>query len=475
MKLADPEIPVRFTWLTEQGFRLDARPYLSGAYQARKLLERLPVRKDPLHTVTSGFNGGIFNGPQFRRVYVNDREHGVPFLGSTDMMEADFSWLPLLSRKDAERLPHLQVREGMSLISCSGTVGRMTYVRSDMSGFWSSQHIMKIVPYPERIRPGYLHAFLLSRYGAPIITGSAYGAIVQHIEPHHIENLGIPRFGDDVESRIHELIQEAAQLRASFQAGVVAATEDLFTSAGLPELIDVQWHEQPRDLGFNTPHVDATTLRALNFSPRAQHILDILRAVPHRTLGEICLRQGGQLSRGNRFTRIESDEQNGVCLVGQRQGFWHRPEGRWVVLPPGNIDSVRPTEETILVAAQGTLGENEVYCRSIFVTGAWLRFAFSEHFMRIRSGDERVSGAYLFALLRSEPVFRLFRSMSAGGKQQDINSELRKELPVPLCTAADRERIAGRVRRAYRERDLADGREDEALRLLDEAVREAAR
>ena len=43
MKLADLRNPVRFNWLADQGFRLDASPYLSGAYEARKFLERLPV------------------------------------------------------------------------------------------------------------------------------------------------------------------------------------------------------------------------------------------------------------------------------------------------------------------------------------------------------------------------------------------------------------------------------------------------
>ena len=37
--------PVMASWLREQGFRLDAPPFLSGAIEARKLLERLPVRK----------------------------------------------------------------------------------------------------------------------------------------------------------------------------------------------------------------------------------------------------------------------------------------------------------------------------------------------------------------------------------------------------------------------------------------------
>ena len=42
MKLADLHNPVRYNWLADQGFRLDASPYLSGAYEARKFLERLP-------------------------------------------------------------------------------------------------------------------------------------------------------------------------------------------------------------------------------------------------------------------------------------------------------------------------------------------------------------------------------------------------------------------------------------------------
>ena len=42
MKLADLRNPVRFNWLADQGFRLAASPYLSGAYEARKFLEAYP-------------------------------------------------------------------------------------------------------------------------------------------------------------------------------------------------------------------------------------------------------------------------------------------------------------------------------------------------------------------------------------------------------------------------------------------------
>lgn len=473
MKLADLRNPVRFIWIADQGFRLDASPYLSGAYEARRLLEQLPGTR-PLHTLTTGHDGGIFNGPKFSRLYTADPEYGVRFLGSTDMLEADFTNLPLLHKRIATQLSYLEVKPGMTMITCSGTVGRTTYVRNDMAGFWSSQHTMKVNPDPDQVLPGYLHAFLQSGYGIPIVAGAAYGAIIQHIEPHQIADLPVPRFDRAVEEEIHGCVQAAADLRAQFQEAVTAATRDLFESAGLPELIDFRWDREPRDIGFSVTKLTPTTLRAMNLAPRAERILDRLTSVAYRTLGDICA--GGQLSRGNRFTRIDSQPEYGHRLIGQRQGPWLRPEGRWIAVTPAVLNEIRAADESILVCARGTLGENEVYCRSIFVTGRWQHeFVFSEDFLRIVSSDPEFPGAYLFAFLRSEAAFRIFRSMSTGSKQQDIHDELRRKIPVPECTPTDRERIAETVRQAYRWRDEADQMEDRAQELLDTAVRGAAR
>jgi type I restriction enzyme S subunit len=46
--------------------------------EARALLDRLQARKEPLHQLTAGHNGGIYNGPQFVRNYVDDPAYGVP-------------------------------------------------------------------------------------------------------------------------------------------------------------------------------------------------------------------------------------------------------------------------------------------------------------------------------------------------------------------------------------------------------------
>jgi hypothetical protein len=472
VKLAERGNPARRGWLDRQGLRLDAKPYLSGAFATQRLLERLPVEKAPLKEVTAGHAGGIFNGPKFRRVYLTDPEHSVPFVGSKDMLVADLTALPRLRKADAESssLSYLELEPGMTLIACSGfNAGRRAYARPDMAGCWSSQHVIKVVPDRSRIDPGFLYAFLASRFGEVLVKGSIYGSAVKHIEPHHIEDIPVPRFGEAVEKEIHELVEGAAELRAASQRGVTEATQDLFRTAGLEDLLDLKWHEQGRDLGFPQSGLSATTLRALNFQPRAREILRRLGEVEHVTLGEVCA--GGQLSRGLRFPRVDGEPGDAYSyrLVGQRQAFWLRPEGRWIS-KAHTSDEVLAKDETVLVASQGTLGENEVYCRSILVTGAWRSNAFSEHFLRVRPGMSGFSGAYLFALLRSEPVFRVLRSMSAGGKQQDIHEDLRKYIPVPVLTEVDRDRIAETVRRAYRQRDEADRKEDQALAKLEAAV-----
>ena len=457
------------SWLYKQGYRLDPQPFLSDAVQARALISDLGLPRQKLSTLTTGHEGGIFNGPQFRRVYVADPEKGEPFLTSSGMMLADFTRLPLLRNKDAHspRLSYLRVDAGTTLISCSGSVGRMAYVRRDMEGMWSSQDVMKVVADRDRVLSGYLYAFLSSRYGRALVTSFTYGTTVQRIEPDDIADLEVPRLGREREKQVHALIEEAAELRAQFQEDVEDATCDLFDSAGLPDLRRLRWHDQPRDLGFTITSINPRTLRALNYAPRYQDIVERIRAVPHSSMGEICA--GGQLRPGPRFKSIDSDSTYGTRLIGQRQAFWLRPEGRWIAprhMPP----EVFVADETIMVAAQGTLGENEVFCQAILVTGAWIEYAYTQHFLRVYSGDATYPGAYLFAFLRSAAAFRCLRSTSVGSKQQDLHPGLLAELPVPACTEADRNRIAEKVRKAYRRRDDADRKEDAALEIVERTI-----
>lgn len=467
MKLVDLDNPVRASWLADQGSRLDPGPYISDTYAARMTLNRVP-RTDLLEDVTSR----IFRPGISRRSYTHDKNNSVPFLGSADILEADLSFLPLITRSSFDKIPDIRLDDKWILVTRSGmNAGRVTYSRPEMQGSACSEHVLRIIP-GESIRWGYLYTFLASRYGTAMIKGGIYGSSIKHIEPPHLMDIPVPRLGNEIEGKIDALINEAMQLRSQFQSGVVAATRDLFKSVGLADLLDYNWHAEPADTGFEVRGLTQNSLRALNYSPRAQRLMDRIRSVPHRTLGDICL--NGLLGRGPAFRRVESHSTSGVKLVAQRQAFWMHPEGKWISKLP-LPESAFVKNETMLVAARGTLGENEVYGRLIYISKRWTPFAYSGDFLRIQSGDPEVPNPYIFAFLRSESAFRLLRSMATGGKQQDIHERLRNNLPVPICNKVDRQRIAEIVRVAYRARDEAEALEDKAMVLLEQSIREAAR
>lgn len=232
------------------------------------------------------------------------------------MLRADLSDLPLLRKRDAlsPKLAYLRIEPGMTLISCSGTIGRMVYVRPDMTGMWTSQHIMKVVPNSSLVPSGYLYAFLSSKYGVPLVTSGTYGAIIQHIEPQHIADLPLPRFGDNLEMRVHSLVEEAAVLRSNASKLLAESVRKLEQMAGLGPI------ESPTNsTPFSCTAVPATTLQerfdAFFHSPYGNRVVTQLKISRLGTTTVDAL--AASIIEPNRFKRIRVDDpEYGIRFFG---------------------------------------------------------------------------------------------------------------------------------------------------------------
>ena len=456
------------TWLEDNGCRLDCGPYMSGAVEIREILKNHET--DALPDLTAGHDGGIYNGPQFERNYVDDARYGVPFLTTTFMMQADLSRLPLLSKTDAQsrKLNYLRVDEGMTLITCSGTVGRTIYARQDMNGVWSNQDILKIVANPRRILPGYLNAYLCTKFGVPFVVSGKYGSIISHLEPKHFSDLLVPRLKEAIERKAHGLVEESATLLAKYQANLNEATALYFESTGLSDITSGEWHSWGSDLGF-TAKAGIHSLRAINFNPRFNHLCERIKQGRWKPLAELCL--DGTLKSGPRFRRIDAEREYAYQLIGQKQIFWLRPEGRWIAKSSVGAEVLVP-DGTILVAAQGTLGESELFCRPEFATGHALDRAYSQHFLRVIANEEFIERGALFAFLRSETAFRMLRSASTGSKLQDFHYAVLPSLPIPYPDKKVRVRCHDLIITAYEARDRAIELDDQARTLVERTIEE---
>lgn len=392
------------------------------------------------------------------------------------MTEADMSILPLLSKKDAHssKLSFLEVQEGMSLITCSGSIGRMAYARADMAGTWSNQDILKVVADPEKIPEGYLYAYLSSRFGVPLITSGTYGAIIQHIEPHHIADLPVPRLGE-IESEADLLIKKAAFLRTEAIRELKASSERFLIAAGIGDISPEYWHANSGRIGFATS-VNPKSLRAMNYLPINDALEELVRSKSpsYETLSDLT--EAGTLRRGNIFKRIDAEPEFGVELIGQQEGFNLRPSGRWIskkYLPQDKL--LFPPDGAIMIASQGCAGEHDLFGRALFVTGKKLSYAYSEHFLRVIADENKIPRGALFAYLNSQIAYRIRKGYQIGSMQQDFHPDMIRKMPVPIIDRAEAENIDADVRAAYQKFDNAIDAEDEAISLVECTIEEGGR
>ncbi len=387
-------------------------------------------------------------------------------------MRADLSHIPLLSKRIVQKRPELHLEPNWTLISCSGTVGRMIFSRRDMNGMAGSQHFLRVIADSNRILPGYLHAYLSSRYGIPLMVAGTYGSVVRHIEPTHITNLPVPRLGSHVETKAHDKVLGAARLRAEYQSQIKDATRKLFESVDLEDISSGWWHAQKSDLGFVKEIGSPTSFRSLNFNPRFEALRDKIRATSYRTLGSLC--RPRTLKRGGRYRRVDAEPEHAFKLIGQKEVFWLRPHGRWIAKRSVGEDLIVEPGTTV-VAAQGTLAESELYCRAEFVYGPATDAIYSEHLLRVTSDESLMPRGCMFAFMRSETAFRMLRSISTGTKLQDHHSVFLHTLPVPYPRMDERDTIHRMVVDAYEKRYRSVELEDEAVDLVEDAIRREQR
>lgn len=457
-------------WLENNGRRLDCGPYMSGAVEAKELLKRLNTEK--LSRVTAD----IYHAGRESRLWVDSEEHGVPFMGSTDILAADLSHLPLISKKQVASNPRFTVGKGWTLVTRSGTVGRMAFARPDMDGVACSEHVMRVVPNEEVIKPGYLYAYLSSRFGVPIVISGTYGAIIQHIEAHHISDLPVPRLGN-IEDKAHQLVQKAADLRYEAISQVVTATSEYVAAAGLNDISPIEWHKKSGKLGFAAALPNSNSLRAVNFIPLNKELESYVKtAKKWAYIGDIT--KPGTLRTGPRFKRIDSapDPEFGVELLGQRDCFTIRPDGRWIAkkyLPKDELMFL--PEGSTMIAARGGLDDSNSFARCQFIAGKRTQYAYSQDFLRVIPEQDKILPGCLFAFLRSEMAFRMLRGYSIGSIQQEYHPEMVKWMPVPLVDQETANRVNELVVDAYRKYDEAIDCEDQAQSLIERAIEEGGR
>ena len=111
----------------DAGWRIDPDVHLSEGSIIRNELKHLPYQ---LSTV--GENAiNVFYGNIFSRIFVRKPEHGMPYLAASDTVLANLDTGRYLSKKQAAELNYLILKKDWILVTCSGTLGNVTYTNKN--------------------------------------------------------------------------------------------------------------------------------------------------------------------------------------------------------------------------------------------------------------------------------------------------------------------------------------------------------
>ncbi len=174
----------------------------------------------------------IFCPVRFKRHYVDEAPGTVPFFGGANISEllpTGVKWLAA----DDPKLRDLRVEEGWILVTRSGSTGIVATVPKAWAGAALSEHVIRIVPDPAKVDPGYLLAVLRSSYGQNYLARGIFGSVIDEITPAYVGQMPVPPPETAPADDVVRAVREAEAGRNRAMAGFAGAAAMIDQAVGL--------------------------------------------------------------------------------------------------------------------------------------------------------------------------------------------------------------------------------------------------
>ncbi|NEW81695.1 MAG: hypothetical protein GZ094_04950 [Mariniphaga sp.] len=399
-------------WLDDSDLRLDASFHLSDGQLTLAAFKRAEIHTEPLQKVSER----IFYGGRSRRIYVSNPENGLPFIKGADIIKSDFSNLKIISRKRTANLKEYFLEEGWTVITRSGTIGNTAYVNKDFIGKAASDDIIRVVP--KTVPSGFLYAFLSSKPGQALLNHGSYGAVIQHIEPEHIENIPVPIFKSEKQQEVHNLIIQAADLRVESNKNLNLALSYFNT-------------KYQNYLGYQT--IFSKNVKKLGFSwvgrnndVFAEEVSEKIQSDGFNVINQIA----EKVFAPPMFKHIYLSSDNGyVFYTGADLLKSFRRPSRFLSKKGVNrISDYVVNENQVLVYKSGP---RDGMLGSVFLTDGNIKGScLSDHVIRIQIQDEILRN-WVFAFLKSKVGLRQLHNIATGTAILFITPERLAAMAIP--------------------------------------------
>lgn len=449
-----------------RGKRLEASVFDVEAKQARMLISK---GKYPQSFIggTDGMASSYVCG-RFKRIWVEKSD--MPIYQPSSIVDIKPTPDGYISAKTKTDIGNLRVKENQILMTCSGTIGKVSFVSRTLASKIFSHDLLRIdCRKPDEA--GYIYAFLKSKIGNKILLTNSYGAVITHIEPEHLATVPIPDAPTMLKKKIHDLIVRSYELRDESNDLIDQATALLIGELKLPDIdaFDVGLYKKAAP-------VDTFSVRLSEMSRRldaSYHVPIVDAIIEHlkRYAEEVTTVGDPRISREvilpGRFKRVYVDEGYGVPFFGGRSiGELDPSDKRYLSFSQHDKkikEELTIREGMILITCSGTIG------KIALVPKHWDNWAMTHDIIRLLPADDLIG--YVYIWLQTEYAAKLIEAFAYGSVVRHIEKEHLCKVTIPLLKNHEvQKRINDLALAANEKRYQAYLLEQEALQIMDRDV-----
>ncbi len=465
------ESPLKFCTVAlseviSRGKRLEASVFDVEAKHARAVVEhgKYPVK------MVGGANGlaSSYVRGRFKRIWVEKSD--LPIFQPSSITDIYPTPDGYISHKTKTNIEALRVHAGQVLMTCSGTIGKLSFVSKRLDKQIFSHDLLRI-DSNDPSDAGYIYTYMKSAIGNKILLTNNYGAVITHIEPEHLATVPIPDAPVVIKNRINDLIVDSYKLRDISNDLIDEATLLLVNELNLPDIKDFDVDLYKKSSGVNTFSVKLSEIAgrvdASFHVPIVNSIVKHLKqhAAEVTTVGDN--RVSKEIILPSRFKRVYVEEGYGVTFFGGRSiGELDPSDKRYLSFSRHDTKIKRELtihNNMILVTCSGTIGNIAL------VPKHWDNWAMTHDIIRLITSDDIIG--YLYIWLQSKYASKLIKSYVYGSVVQHIEKEHIQMLPVPLLKNENvKRRINDLALEANEKRYEAYNLEQQALRIIDKEV-----
>jgi len=459
---------VSSSFIASSAFRLDASSFLnSNRGMSLETLEASGHLSDPADVFTVYIQTPIL-------YYVEHFSQSRPYLTTSELGEYQDHALSHVSLIADPRLIEWEVKQGNIILSRSGRVGDAYWVDRKLGGALVGDSFRVVPKNPD---DGYfLYALLSSSLAKDYMTGVSYGSVVDHASVAQARSLPVPNIKENIRARISDLVKSALEARDIAYGLLAEAESALLRVNDLPEISESSPCRfdplgNPESTEVKASHVLGNDSRpseyrldAHFYNPLAQLAIRNIKNSKSKvvTIGEVTDR----VFMCGRFKRNYVEKEYGVPFLSGKNIIQIRPTDLKYLSKSEthDLDEYVLEKKWTLITCSGTIG------RTCFVWNNYENYTATQHIIRAVPNEDVIDPGYLYAFLSSPYGKQQVLRFRHGSVIDEITDKQVKKVLIPLPSETEQKAIGDLVRTAYEKRAAAIRLEDEAQKILMDAV-----